>query len=273
MAGINNIKAACIPFQINTCIYRHNLTQLDAIVELSKNLGATALEIFSYMPVGRGKEQPELTLTGEEKKQLVDQIIQLQLNDKDMIYRCVGIPQFWVEVEKGVVDKEALSRFIRSCCGAALRYCSVFYEGTVYPCMLLQKRAGNLRKKSFSEIWQTSEVFMKLRARDKLEGKCHSCTYRYVCGGARCIVFEKTNSLTNEDRKCWFKKQELKKPKSATPIQQSGCTYCEKETSALCHVCQSPVCENHSFSCPLCHDHFCHPDISYCFFNHTCNKS
>ena len=269
MSGINNIKAAGIPFQINTCIYRHNLTQFVSIVNLSRNLGAIAIEIFSYMPVGRGKEHPDLALTTEEKKHLTGQIIQHQINDKDMIYRCIGIPQFWVEVDKGVADKEAMKRFIRSCCGAALRYCCVFYEGTVYPCMLLQKRAGNIRKKSFTEIWQTSEVLMKLRARDKLEGKCHDCAYRQLCGGARCIVFEKTDSLTNEDRKCWFKKQELKR---TITVHKGGCSYCDRETSTICQVCQSPICENHSFSCPLCHAHFCHPDVKYCFFNHKCEQ-
>jgi radical SAM protein with 4Fe4S-binding SPASM domain len=130
------------------------------------------------------KEHPDLALTTEEQKYLTSRIIQHQLNDQNMVYRCVGIPQIWVEVERTITDKEAVRRFIRSCCGAALRYCCIFYEGTVYPCMVLQKRAGNIRKKSFSEIWQNSRVLRKLRARDKLEGKCHHCAYRQLCGGA-----------------------------------------------------------------------------------------
>jgi len=267
MAGIRNVTTVGIPFQINTCIYRHNLTQFDAIVNLAKNLGAMAVEVFRFVPVGRGKEYPDLVLTTEEQKQLISQIIQHQLNDQNMVYRCVGTPQYWVEVERTVTDKEAKMRFIRSCCGAALRYCCVFYEGTVYPCVLLQKRAGNIRKKSFSEIWQYSEVFKKLRLRDKLEGKCHSCTYRQLCGGARCVVFDKTDSLTNEDRKCWYTKAELKK---TVTVQESGCTYCERGASTLCEVCQSPICESHSFYCPICHTKFCHPDTKYCFFNHKC---
>ncbi len=268
MAGIHNIATAGIPFQINTCIHRHNLAQFDAIISLARNLRALAIEIFHYVPAGRGKEQPDLALSPDEQQWLVSQIIQHQLYDQSMVYRCVGIPQFWVEVEKRVTHKEAMSRFIRSCCGAASRYCCVFYEGTVYPCMVLQKRAGNIRQNSFQEIWQESEVFRKLRDRDKLEGKCGNCAYRQLCGGARCVVFEKTHSLTKADDSCWFEKKELKR--RAIVVQEAGCGYCGKETLAICQVCQSPACESHSLSCPFCHARLCHPDVKDCFFNHKC---
>lgn len=266
--GAQNITAAGIPLQINTCIHKYNLAQFDDIVSMARELRATAIEVFRFIPAGRGKEYPDLVLTTEEQEYLISQIIQHQLNDQNMIYRCVGIPQFWVEVEKTITNKETMRKFIRSCCGAALRYCCVFYEGTVYPCMLLQKEAGNIREKSFQEIWHDSEVFRKMRDRDKLEGKCHHCTYRQICGGARCIVFEKTGSLTKEDRNCWFKKKELK---NVTPVQETGCTYCSKQTIALCQVCQTPICVNHSISCPLCHTQLCHPDTKDCYFKHHCN--
>ena len=268
MAGIRNVTAAGIPFQINTCIHRQNLGQLDNIIGLAKSLNAIAIEIFQYVPVGKGKEHPNLALTTEEKKFLISRIIQHQLNDKNMVYRCIALPQFWVEVERTVTEKESLQRFTRSCCGTALRYCHVSYEGTVYPCIFLQKGAGNIREKSFQEIWQDSEIFKKLRDKDKLEGKCRDCTYRQLCGGARCVVFDKTGSLTNEDRKCWYKKEDLV---SANVVENAGCGYCAGGTLTLCEVCQSPICENHHLSCPLCHTHLCHPDVNDCFFNHKCN--
>jgi MoaA/NifB/PqqE/SkfB family radical SAM enzyme len=268
MAGIQNVATAGIPFQINTCIHHYNLAQFDAIVSLARNLRAVAIEIFRFIPTGRGKEHPDLALTSDEQQWLVSQIIQHQLQDRNMVYRCVGIPQFWVEVEKRVTDKEAMSRFIRSCCGAASRYCCVFYEGTVYPCMVLQKRAGNIREKSFQEIWQESDVLKRLRDRDKLEGKHRQCAYRELCGGARCVVFEKTQSLTKEDKDCWFERKDLKR--RAIVVQEAGCRYCGKETLALCQVCQSPACKSHSLSCPFCHARLCHPDVKDCFFQHKC---
>jgi radical SAM protein with 4Fe4S-binding SPASM domain len=209
MLGISNAVRADLPFRINTCVHRGNLDQLDAIVALAKESKAMAIEVLQFVPVGRGKKHPELELNQEEKIRLVSKIIQYQLEDEKFVYYCIALPQLWVEVEKTVTEEEAKKRFIRTCCDAGIRYCSILYEGTVYPCMLLPKSAGNIREKSFETIWQGSEVFRTLRNRDKLEGKCHHCEYRQLCGGARCLVFEKTGSLTKEDPNCWFKKEEL----------------------------------------------------------------
>ena len=264
MLGIHNATAAGIPFQINTCVHHYNLAQFDAIISLAKELGAIAIEVFSFVPVGRGKEHPDLTLTPKERQYLVSRIIKHQL-EEGLIYRCVAIPQFWVEVEKKVA-KEAMPRFIRSCCGAGLRYCCILYEGTVYPCMVLQRKAGNMREKSFAQIWQQSQALQLLRNREKLEGKCQRCDYRQVCGGTRCLVFENTGSLTGEDGDCWFKEE----PKKPVAVAEVGCQHCGRETIAVCAVCQSSLCQSHSFSCPLCHACLCHPDASDCLFRHKC---
>jgi len=210
MAGINNAKKAGIPFQINTCIHRENLSQFEAIIKLARESGAQAIQIFDFIPVGRGRRHPELTLTPQERRHLVSQIIQHQLDDEQITYECIGIPQYCVVVEKTVTE-EKRKGFTTTCCGAGLRYCCLFYEGTVYPCVVLPKRAGNVRQQSFQQIWHNSEVFNTLRNRDKLEGKCGHCDYRYICGGARCEVYIKTGSLTREHADCWFSKDELRK--------------------------------------------------------------
>lgn len=108
-------------------------------------------------------------------------------------------------------EEEVLLKFVRSCCGAGLRYACILYEGTVYPCMVLQKTAGNVKEQSFVDIWRESEVFKTLRERNKLGGKCGRCDYKELCGGARCKVFEATGELMAEDATCWFTEEELKR--------------------------------------------------------------
>ncbi len=209
ISGIRNVANAGIPFQIAPCFHRQNLAQFEAIMQKSSGLGAKAMEIFDYVRAGRARRNPELELTMEEQHYLVKAIISRQLADEERDYRCIAIPQFWVEVDKAVPEKKERLKFGRSCCGAGIRYCCVFYEGTVYPCVLLQRSAGNIRENSFSRIWNESDVFRVLRNRDKLEGKCGRCPYRWVCGGARCKVYEKTGSLTKADDSCWYTEQEL----------------------------------------------------------------
>ena len=211
LAGIKNAQGASIPFQIDTCIHKQNFAQFESIAKLAKESGAQALEVFNFMPVGRGKEHPELVLDVEEQRDLISKIIHYQATDEEMHYECIGIPQLWVELDKSGLEEEKRRRFVKACCGIGLRYCCIFYEGTVFPCAFLHRRAGNIREESFKKIWQEAEVFKTLRNRDKLEGKCRHCAYRQFCGGARCLVFEKTNSLTEEDRACWFKKEEIER--------------------------------------------------------------
>lgn len=216
VAGIHNAASAGLPFQIDPCLHRLNLAQHDAIIRKAKEWGAEAVEVFDYIPVGRARENPALALTAEERHALVREIIQHQLAEKKLSLRCIGIPQFWVEVKR-TIPQEELARFEHSCCGAGWRYFSIFYDGTVYPCPMLQKsagnildRGGNIREGSLSQIWNKSKVFRVLRSRDKLEGKCGVCNYRWLCGGARCKVFARTGSLTKADKDCWLSEPEVR---------------------------------------------------------------
>lgn len=267
MAGTHNAATAGLLFQINTCLSHHNLDQFDDIAKLAEDTGAVALEVFNFAPVGKGKEHSQLALTSQEQHSFVTHLIQLQLNNARITYRCVALPQLFIEVEKTILEEEKKERFDRTCCSAGVHYCYILYDGTVYPCMMLQKKAGNVREKSFQEIWQRSEMFKLLRNRDKLEGRCKHCDYRQLCGGARCLVFEETGSLTKEDGYCWFTKEELKRP---ILLQEAGCAYCEGQPIAVCKVCGAPLCRAHSITCPLCQASLCHPDVKDCFFKHNC---
>jgi len=209
--GIKRAAGAGIPFQIGPCMYKHNIGELPEIVDIGKKLGCVACEVFDFIASGRGLEYKEYELSKEERRDLVRQVIALQRADDDLVYRLIGAPEFWVEVEKTVPEDEVMTRFVRSCCGAGIRYTCIMFDGTVYPCMVLQKEAGNVREKPFDEIWRSSDVFAILRDRDLLEGKCGRCAYKYVCGGARCRIYHETGSLVAEDPNCWFTEEEIAK--------------------------------------------------------------
>lgn len=209
MEGINNARAAGIPFQIAPTIRHGTWRQWNDVADLATEVGAMAVEVFDYIPSGRGASNPQFALTTQERKDFVEDYVRRQRSDDQMVYRCIGIPQLWVEVERTVPEDEVLMRFVRTCCGAGLRYCCVLYDGTVYPCMVLHKKAGDVRQRSFQEIWYESDVFEILRDRDRLEGKCGRCDWRHLCGGARCKVYELSGSLTAEDPTCWFEEEQL----------------------------------------------------------------
>lgn len=202
VTGIANAAAAGIPFKVSSCISHHNLSQIEAIADLAKQCGAFAYEVCTFVPVGRAKEHPQLVLTQAERRQLTDRLSRRQREDCAMLYGCEAIPQFSADaVAAGAGDKLEM---VRRCCTAGISSAYVLYDGTVYPCPVLQKSAGSIHKKSFREIWQQSRVLKALRDRDRLGGRCKTCPRRQTCGGARCLVYSRTGSLNREDRDCWL---------------------------------------------------------------------
>jgi hypothetical protein len=53
----------------------------------------------------------------------------------------------------------------------------------------LPVKIGNVREKSFKEIWQTADMFKALRDPSTLTGKCGGCDYKLLCGGCRARAY------------------------------------------------------------------------------------
>lgn len=203
MKGIENLREAGVPFQIGFTLRHGMVDRLEEMVELAKRLGAIALEVFEFIPVGRGSEHERYELTMEERTRAVRKLVEIQRRE-DLIIRMIACPQYWVEVERTVPELERM-KFIRSCCGAGTRYATILYDGTVIPCMLLPIPLGNVRTKPFSQIWQESKVLNDLRDRSKLKDACAKCPYADVCIGARCRAYAKTGDYLAEDPGCWLR--------------------------------------------------------------------
>ena len=56
LEGIDLFKKAKIEFQINTTVTRHNVNQIEEILNRAMKLGAVAHHIFLLVPTGRARE-------------------------------------------------------------------------------------------------------------------------------------------------------------------------------------------------------------------------
>jgi radical SAM protein with 4Fe4S-binding SPASM domain len=65
----------------------------------------------------------------------------------------------------------------------------------VTPCPYLSINVGDLRQKSFKEIWFNSEVLRLLRDVKNLKGRCGICKYQEMCGGCRARAYGHSNPL------------------------------------------------------------------------------
>jgi len=80
----------------------------------------------------------------------------------------------------------------------------VSHRGEIYPSGFLPSRAGNVRTDDLAHIYRTHPLFTSLRDADRLEGKCGSCEFKWVCGGSRSRAFALTGNVHAADPLCAY---------------------------------------------------------------------
>jgi len=208
--GIEMLKRAGIPFQINTTITGINKDELPKIHELVINLGAVAHHIFVLVPVGRGKEIGEEGLTPEEYERILSWFYE-QRGKSNLQLKATCAPTYYrilrerakAEGVKVTFETFGLDAITRGCL-AGTGFCFISHRGVVQPCGYLEIPCGDLRKQSFKEVWENSEVFKNLRDFSKYKGKCGKCEYIRVCGGCRARAYSATGDYLEEEPLCLY---------------------------------------------------------------------
>lgn len=76
------------------------------------------------------------------------------------------------------------------------------HESEVFPSGFLPLLAGSLRRQTRSDIYRNSPLLVALRDFDRLEGKCHVCEFREICGGSRTRALAMTGHAFASDPGC-----------------------------------------------------------------------
>ena len=210
LRGIERLKKGGIEFQINTTITQINLHLVSDILRLAVDLGAVAHHIFLLVPTGRGKELQDQEISALDYEKTLgwfyeqkDQVpLQLKATCAPHYYRILR--QRAKKEGKTVTSKEyGLDAMTRGCLGG-VSFCFISHVGQVQPCGYLELNSGNVRERSFQEIWANSEVFQSLRNTDGYQGKCGRCEFRKVCGGCRARAYETSGDYMAEEPYCIY---------------------------------------------------------------------
>ena len=210
LRGIEMAKKEGLEFQINTTITRANLHLVAEILQLAVNLGAVAHHIFLLVPTGRGKDLQDQEISALDYEKTLDWFyeqrdrvpLQLKATCAPHYYRILR--QRAQKEGKKITPKEyGLDAMTRGCLGG-LSFCFISHVGQVQPCGYLELNCGNVREKSFKEIWETSPVFQNLRHTDSYQGKCGRCEFRKVCGGCRARAYESLGDYMAEEPYCIY---------------------------------------------------------------------
>lgn len=176
--GMKNCREAGIRFQIHTTVMDWNKSEIIDLTDFAVAMGASAHHIFFLVPTGRGKDIKDELLNSQEYEDLLTSIMKKQQHI-DIEIKPTCAPQF-IRIAQSL-DMDI--RFKRGCL-AGISYCIINPRGDVQACAYLEEIAGNVKEKSFNEIWKNSSLFNKLRTQE-YSGTCGSCKYKKSCGGCR----------------------------------------------------------------------------------------
>jgi AdoMet-dependent heme synthase len=200
LAAVDRLAANELDFLVQTTVTRGNRGELPAVAEWAAERGAVAFNVYFLVATGRGHGMPGLE-PAENEAVLVD-LVELETRYRGrMMVRSKCMPALMRHVAERAPDSPLMNYETRCPCG--VHYCRITPEGRVTPCPYTPAVAGDLRTRSFADVWWRSPVLRSLRDGEP-GGKCGRCEYRELCGGCRARAHAATGDLLAEDASCAY---------------------------------------------------------------------
>lgn len=164
-----------IKFDVVTCVNNKNYESLREFKEYLISLGLKNWRLFTVFPVGRAAQDPDLQLSNERFKGVMDFIKETRKEGRISVsYGCEG---FLGEYEGKVRDHMFT-------CQAGMSISSVMIDGSISACASIRSKLaqGNIYKDDFIDVWENR--YQPYRDRSWMKtGECADCKYFRYCQG------------------------------------------------------------------------------------------
>jgi len=199
-------------------ITRLNFNELEALLRFAKELGCDCFYAFNFIPTGRAKDIVELDLSPAQREEMLRILFEhMQSDSIAIITSAAQLARYCVsqaEDARTVVNTghyghgrggaaKLLSEYVGGC-GAGRVYCAIQPNGAVTPCVFMPLPIGHILTDDFPRLWDEHPVLELLRDRERRQGHCRTCDYKYFCGGCRARPFGYYGDLTMPDPGCIF---------------------------------------------------------------------
>lgn len=162
-------------FDVVSCVNRRNLHELTSIYNYLNSKGVKAWRLFTIIPIGRAKEDPELFLGDSEFKEMIDFIAELRTKgNMDVKFSC----------EAYVGAYESKVRDTPFFCRAGINIGSILIDGSISACPNIDSSfvQGNIYRDNFHQVWESKFTPFRDRSWTR-KGMCSACKDYAECQG------------------------------------------------------------------------------------------
>ena len=186
MRGIVNLLEADAfdHVQVTTVVHQWNIAQLEDMFESFDDIPIDSWRLAAIEPMGRALEHPELMLSADDHKRLLDFIRDMRMQGWPLVYGCCHF--LGLDYEYEVRDAYFL-------CTAGIYTASIMANGDIASCLDIERRPqtiqGNVYHDDFVDVWNNKFQFLRQELAGLDEG-CSGCPDREFCAGGSWHSFD-----------------------------------------------------------------------------------
>ena len=188
---INNIGNKDVNFVINTALGKHNINEIDDIIDMGISLHARSIRFSTLYPKGRALENKHLFFDNNEVKNVITRILERKKNIENMGISFddgLQIPLKLFDLE----DKVEKEKMMAGSCGVANSMFSIMPNGDIFPCEFFQENpefiVGNALRDDIRKLWKESKIFHNIRKGIESPDMCKTCRFEEKCVTIRCVA-------------------------------------------------------------------------------------
>ncbi len=225
MQGLRNARAAGIKTGVRFTLTRRNIEEIPRVFDILEREGIPRICFYHLVYSGRGEHLREEALSHEASRRAVDEIIdrtaRLHRNGTTLEVltvdnHCDG-PYLYLRLLRENPERAAeVLRLLRFNGGnsSGLGVAAISWDGAVHPDQFWRTRVlGNVRERSFREIWTDPENEFLMQLKDKrshVTGRCARCRFLDICGGnLRARAETADGDLWASDPACYLTDKEI----------------------------------------------------------------
>jgi radical SAM protein with 4Fe4S-binding SPASM domain len=230
LAGVENCQKAGLKTGLRFTITKQNANKIPAVFDIAAEAGIRRICFYHLVKAGRAKKMTDNKLTAVETRHAVDTIIektkefvQKKLADEVLtVGNHADGPYLLLKLQQNSTSKDAIRtthdarRFLLANGGNKIgeKIASVGWDGSVYPDQFWWNYpVGNVKDKTFKEIWENSNepVLNKLRKKDEFADKrCLRCKWFDLCkGNFRFLGAESDTKYWLNEPACYLTDEEI----------------------------------------------------------------